>query len=873
MCEGDARNEPLRPLLVSEERKEGDEDRDQKDLGEGEEGRATKGARAPVKPGRQEIEDHERSHIPFRSWCAHCMRGKAKASPHPGGQETARQKPIVSIDYAYLGIKRGLNKDEREAAEAEAVKKGHTPTLVMVDSESKAIFAHAAMAKGAVDDVCRQVVDNLDTLGYKDIVFKSDQEPAILSLGELIKASWNGNMALECSPVGESQSNGMIERAIQTWEGQVRTMKDALETRIGTAIPPDHPLLTWLLQHAAALQRRCTVGGDGRTPQQRIKGRSSTRPTAEFGERVWYRPVKIGDSLQVVMKEGYYIGVQDRSDESLIGTKEGPIKVRDVRRRPDDEKWRQEVLDIDFTTIRPNKSSDTRIKTFIEPGLANPAVPRPVLETVNPAARRCRLYAGDFQTHGLTIACAGCKAISRGSKVAVNHSERCRARLEGELSKSPEGRTRIEAAGNRIIHDLAERLERAQPSGGSASAPASEPARKVEARAREESGEELRQRKKIRFEDTDGKVEVVTTTGSGSAEMVDQPVIEQSGGASGSAGDLPMGEIPGEQSQSSVDKDGDLKMGVDYCVLEDWAECPEEDLLILKSAEGLYHRPDVSEAYSPPRVTKAASEVGMKGGWALDITTEDEKGQPWDFNDEKCRERVRRLVRTSKPTVLIGSPECKWFSQLQTLSRNQYKDPAAAAECLQRAIGHMEFVTELYWMQLRAGRYFVHEHPKTATSWNLSCIRELVAHPKVVSTVAHICAYGLMSTDAVGEGLVKKPIGFMTNSPEISEQFAELCRGGHRHVHLLDGRAKEAAKYSEGLCKAICKGTRKQINCDRKSRQWANMEEDDMMNFEILSTEEKEDEGECCYDSVAWTAHDDMKGGPLDVKKVIKARK
>ena len=149
------------------------------------------------------------------------MRGKAKASPHPGGQETERQKPIVAIDYAYVGIKKGLNKDEKEAAEAEAAKKGHTATIVMVDSESKAIFAHAVAAKGAVDEACREVVDDLDTLGYKDIVFKSDQEPAILALGELVKASWNGNMALENSPVGESQSNGMVERAIQTWEGQV----------------------------------------------------------------------------------------------------------------------------------------------------------------------------------------------------------------------------------------------------------------------------------------------------------------------------------------------------------------------------------------------------------------------------------------------------------------------------------------------------------------------------------------------------------------------------------------------------------------------------------------------------------------------------
>ena len=204
----------------------------------------------------------------------------------------------------------------------------------------------------------------------------------------------------------------MIERAIQTRERQVRTMKDALETRIRMTIPPDHTVLTWMLRRAGALQRRCTVGEDGKTPQQRIKGLSSTRPMAEFGEKVWYRPVRLGDSFQPVVSEGYYIGIQDRSDESIIGTKDGPIKVRDVRMRPKEEKWSSGILDIDYTTMKPNKTSDMRIKTYIEPGLANQMIPRPAVEEVNPAARRCRLYASDFQKHGLTIACSGCKAIS-----------------------------------------------------------------------------------------------------------------------------------------------------------------------------------------------------------------------------------------------------------------------------------------------------------------------------------------------------------------------------------------------------------------------------------------------------------------------------
>ncbi len=162
----------------------------------------------------------------------------------------------------------------------------------------------------------------------------------------------------------------------------------------------------------------------------------------------------------------------------------------------------------DYTTMKPNKTSDVRIKTYIEPGLASPTIPRPFVEEVNPAARGCRLYAKEFQQHGLTIACACCKAISRGSKVAVNHSEWCRARIESELVKYPEGKSRIEASGNRINHDLAERVERAQCASGGAATAASEAKPKGETRGREDQTEEQGRRKKVRFEETDQAVEI-----------------------------------------------------------------------------------------------------------------------------------------------------------------------------------------------------------------------------------------------------------------------------------------------------------------------------------------------------------------------------
>ena len=41
---------------------------------------------------------------------------------------------------------------------------------------------------------------------------------------------------------------------------------------------------------------------------------------------------------------------------------------------------------------------------------------------------------------------------------------------------------------------------------------------------------------------------------------------------------------------------------------------------------------DVAEFYSPPRIAKMASNMGLRAGWSMDLTTQDSDGRPWDFN-------------------------------------------------------------------------------------------------------------------------------------------------------------------------------------------------------------------------------------------------
>ena len=67
----------------------------------------------------------------------------------------------------------------------------------------------------------------------------------------------------------------------------------------------------------------------------------------------------------------------------------------------------------------------------------------------------------------------------------------------------------------------------------------------------------------------------------------------------------------------------------------------------------------------------------------------------------------------------------------------------------------------------------------------------------VQKVVGNMCAFGMLQEDEHGVGLVKKPTGFMTNSDEIARRLKQSCPGGHRHIYLINGRAKRAEVYLE----------------------------------------------------------------------------
>ena len=57
---------------------------------------------------------------------------------------------------------------------------------------------------------------------------------------------------------------------------------------------------------------------------------------------------------------------------------------------------------------------------------------------------------------------------------------------------------------------------------------------------------------------------------------------------------------------------------------------------------------------------------------------------------------------------------------------------AKVLEARKFAIEHLKLCVRLYKMQIRAGRYFLHEPPSSAVSWQVECIKELMGSSVVM---------------------------------------------------------------------------------------------------------------------------------------------
>ena len=69
---------------------------------ESEEAQAPKGIRVDERPSDEEVAEHNLTHIPFRSWCPHCVRGKCGSTPRSTAGKDESTIPVIPVGYACM---------------------------------------------------------------------------------------------------------------------------------------------------------------------------------------------------------------------------------------------------------------------------------------------------------------------------------------------------------------------------------------------------------------------------------------------------------------------------------------------------------------------------------------------------------------------------------------------------------------------------------------------------------------------------------------------------------------------------------------------------------------------------------------------------
>ena len=311
------------------------------DVGRGEEECGKRGPERrndPRKPSEKEVREHQMTHVPFRSWCRHCVRGQGVEEMCKRMDREDGGVPEVHLDFMFMGEEQG----------------GKTLAfLVGRERWKKATMATVAPRKSSGEWLARRVRAWMVEIGcaYGEVVVKTDNEPALVALVEALgrerAARGGGGMVVEHSPVHSSRSNGVVERSVRTVQGMIRTMRSALEERWGVEVGVDHAIWSWMAEYAGWILTRCQVGRDGRTAYERMKGKPAKIQGLEFGEGVHWKRRREGGplgKLTCMWGDGIFLGVKGGTGEIIVGDEKGVWVTRTVRRKPLDERWSRENI-------------------------------------------------------------------------------------------------------------------------------------------------------------------------------------------------------------------------------------------------------------------------------------------------------------------------------------------------------------------------------------------------------------------------------------------------------------------------------------------------------------------------------------------------
>ena len=223
--------------------------------------------------------------------------------------------------------------------------------LTVVDLLTMLMLGIVVPSKGAITYAIDMTKRFLMECGRTYGILQSDNEPAIKDLVRAVAAQVPG-LSIRFSPKYSSKSLGAVGAMQKELYGQVRVLKRHIEVKYSMTLPPEHALLTWLVEHAAWLLNRYKIHTDGKTSFQRRWSKTFQSALCEFAETIQFRKSVWNSAgmskakLDVQWDFGLWLGRDTESNECLVGTSDGRLeRCRSVRRLPPSQKYDKRLID------------------------------------------------------------------------------------------------------------------------------------------------------------------------------------------------------------------------------------------------------------------------------------------------------------------------------------------------------------------------------------------------------------------------------------------------------------------------------------------------------------------------------------------------
>ena len=245
------------------------------------------------------------------------------------------------------------------------------------------------------------------------------------------------------------------------------------------------------------------------------------------------------------------------------------------------------------------------------------------------------------------------------------------------------------------------------------------------------------------------------------------------------------------------------------CMVEDLNDDEIMELCILSNE---LNACETTAILNPSKFASCATRLGLREGFAVDLTTARVNGTVWDLSLEDDKAELRRVQNREQPELLVGSPPSDEFSSL--LSTRAAREVSKLET--EKIEPQIRPCVQSYKLQMEMQKHFVHEHPKVSSSWEMPEVQSLINDPRVYSIDGPMCRWSLRTRGSKDKtDFMRKRTRWITSSKEIPE----ILRGDgrwkrdKRFVHMT-GKSETVSEYAASLVVAMLRAIKRQMISD-----------------------------------------------------------